>query len=852
MSDQYDEYEDEFYERPELAAPDKDAEDDRPAAVRREARRRRAQSTKDAVAATSPKPTTKKRALEQDWGFEDEPETKLADWRLGLILVLVLLGGFGLVAWRKLDAIKQLAGVGTPEQSAENVTNENRNGESDKIPDAQPLLAELTLDAPAQPRPDGPKPSSLPDKPKPSGGSNADAFLASFDAENNKLPTNLASDSRTAGQQATSVPPPSDTPNWGESQAPQSDIAKLEFDFSPNKPPTDQALADKPKPPTTSSNPFEIAPPVDLGGGDLSMAENDVVEPLVNDLTRPAAKPAASATNSAKPATTSPFDLAGPAGSPTLPVQDLAPVDIGPTNDNASATANPFALPDAPTGLAQPKPVATNTSPLPDTSFDLPDLAVSPLEPAQTAGDSRTTPENTLTTSVDPWSPSAATPRSPNNELASAPNTTDASDPFALDLEPVALEPVTLEPATLDPPAATSPKNEPLANPFASDKTALVPKQPTSQQAPLVDLDPLPGITPSQPRQRTPQALSNTRPGTTPPTVTPNARWAPETNVTETPKRGVDPFAPVVSGPAQPARQTQQLPDFSQPSMPARPTMSNPQFDAPVTTLDPLGPAPLTNQPVIQTPKSGTGQPTRIDTAVDTKTYQVGDGESYWAISKQQYGTVRYFGALAEWNKKVVSDPRRLRPGMRIELPPADLLEPLVNNVAPTVTPRAVDPLTTLRPEAHTARRHQVRSGENYWSISKSQYGSSRYFAALAEWNKRTVPDPRQLRPGMTIELPPAADLESLVATASPDGPAPPASTDTGADGFFKTAKGEPRYRVGRNETLSDIAQRTLGRASRWPQIYHLNKSILPSANRLPVGSILALPNDALQMASRP
>ncbi len=52
-------------------------------------------------------------------------------------------------------------------------------------------------------------------------------------------------------------------------------------------------------------------------------------------------------------------------------------------------------------------------------------------------------------------------------------------------------------------------------------------------------------------------------------------------------------------------------------------------------------------------------------------------------------------------------------------------------------------------------------------------------------------------------------------------------------------------YRIGRNDTLSEISQRHLGRATRWIQIFNLNRDVLKNPNALKLGAELRLPADA-------
>ncbi len=56
---------------------------------------------------------------------------------------------------------------------------------------------------------------------------------------------------------------------------------------------------------------------------------------------------------------------------------------------------------------------------------------------------------------------------------------------------------------------------------------------------------------------------------------------------------------------------------------------------------------------------------------------------------------------------------------------------------------------------------YEVQANDNYWSISKKQYGTYRYFDALAKYNAERVPDPTKLRPGMKVMTPPPQALEA-------------------------------------------------------------------------------------------
>ena len=147
---------------------------------------------------------------------------------------------------------------------------------------------------------------------------------------------------------------------------------------------------------------------------------------------------------------------------------------------------------------------------------------------------------------------------------------------------------------------------------------------------------------------------------------------------------------------------------------------------------------------------------------------------------------------------------------------------------------------------------YTVRPGDNYWSISKAHYGTVRYFAALTEYNRDRIPDPKKMRPGLQVAIPDATVLESQYPQLF-TGPSPAVLTPVrppAQTGEFFVRAGEPMYRVGAGDTLSSIAQKHLGRASRWEQIYGMNRNVLPKPDRLKPGLELRLPHDASQVSA--
>jgi nucleoid-associated protein YgaU len=76
--------------------------------------------------------------------------------------------------------------------------------------------------------------------------------------------------------------------------------------------------------------------------------------------------------------------------------------------------------------------------------------------------------------------------------------------------------------------------------------------------------------------------------------------------------------------------------------------------------------------------------------------------------------------------------------------------------------------------------------------------------------------------------------------------------SDADASGYFYGKSGEPLYRIGHDDTLGSIAQRHLGRASRWHEIYEKNQDVLQSPDNLTLGTIIRLPTDASRVGLAP
>jgi nucleoid-associated protein YgaU len=161
-----------------------------------------------------------------------------------------------------------------------------------------------------------------------------------------------------------------------------------------------------------------------------------------------------------------------------------------------------------------------------------------------------------------------------------------------------------------------------------------------------------------------------------------------------------------------------------------------------------------------------------------------------------------------------------------------------------------------------------IQDGDSYWKISKTVYGTSKHFQALADYNKHLVKDPKRLKPQTSILTPSIATLTGQPETVAIAGIEPSIGNNTTfasstqsvsnsaagttvrrfqppAQGIFFSAQGNPMYRIGKNDTLTTIADEHLGRWSRWQQIYQMNRDQLDDPNKLKLKMIIRLPADA-------
>jgi nucleoid-associated protein YgaU len=166
-------------------------------------------------------------------------------------------------------------------------------------------------------------------------------------------------------------------------------------------------------------------------------------------------------------------------------------------------------------------------------------------------------------------------------------------------------------------------------------------------------------------------------------------------------------------------------------------------------------------------------------------------------------------------------------------------IEPLQEDVeAPYVSPDDAAPVVTLE-------------RDSFWSIAERVYGDGAFFKALYHHNRSRFPFPDRLAAGEPVDTPSEEELRRLYPELCPQSKgamaaAPARSPRTETDMPPDQPWAGRVCVVQAGESLAEVAERTLGRRSRWTEIYRLNKDRLGEEfENPPEGVVLVLPETA-------
>lgn len=162
--------------------------------------------------------------------------------------------------------------------------------------------------------------------------------------------------------------------------------------------------------------------------------------------------------------------------------------------------------------------------------------------------------------------------------------------------------------------------------------------------------------------------------------------------------------------------------------------------------------------------------------------------------------------------------------------PPAASVEAVASRVlAPEQTPEESTPVSPA--EDATYLRYTVVAGDDLWSLAATHLGDGSRWTQIAHANPSLDPK-ADLVAGDVLRIPqpqtPAAPQHKT--------PTPPPTNPK------KPVISAPTVTVQRGDNLSKIAERTLGDAERWKEIYQLNTDQIDHPDAIDIGWVLDLP----------
>lgn len=253
------------------------------------------------------------------------------------------------------------------------------------------------------------------------------------------------------------------------------------------------------------------------------------------------------------------------------------------------------------------------------------------------------------------------------------------------------------------------------------------------------------------------------------------------------------------------------------PSVMATPTA------APTPEATPTEAPRPTATPALERSPQGTGQvptpPSVRPTAtppvavseVPERTYVVQPGDSLYGIAKAHLGDGDRWNEIYEANRESVMVPNLITPGTELRLPGGE----------------AAAPPAPAQPSTYT-----VRPGDSLSWIAQRHLGDSSRWPELFELNRDRLTSPQVLHPGTRLRMP--------AASSAPSGT------------HRRPALQQPEtiaHRVAPGESLSLLAKRYLGSASRWQEIYYLNSHKIANPHWIYPGQVLSIPTGARRAA---
>ncbi len=140
---------------------------------------------------------------------------------------------------------------------------------------------------------------------------------------------------------------------------------------------------------------------------------------------------------------------------------------------------------------------------------------------------------------------------------------------------------------------------------------------------------------------------------------------------------------------------------------------------------------------------------------------------------------------------------------------------------------------------------YTVAPGDTLTRIAAKHYGkgSRRFINAIVDANRSTIADPDKLRAGIDLVIPSVEGSAVAPSGGAPESGFAVANRRAAGPTSRSGRGGQYRwYQIKKNDRYISIAREQLGDASRWEEIYELNKEKFPDAGMIREGVRIKLP----------